>query len=511
MINYFNNLNIIYSFDKEGLFTLSHHIENLNKRMNSKNVQKLFELIISTSQDGLYVCDREGNTLLVNEALLEITNIDKETFYSYNLEELIRLKILPKSCAYKTLQTQKKENMIIDYYHGKKAVLTSTPVFDQEGKIFCVVSNVRDITELNNLHKQLEQSNRLKTEYEEILFDHHRLLQTFDSSLIYKSSEMEDIVSLANKLASTDSPILLLGESGSGKDVLARYIHQKSKRKGKFIKVNCAAIPGDLFESELFGYEKGAFTGANTIKQGLFELANHGTIYLDEIGDMPLKLQVKILNIIEEKKVRRISGKYDFPVNTRIIAATNVDLERMVEEKKFRKDLYFRLNVLPITLPPLRERKSDIPILTFYFLHKLNKKYNENKRIDPNVIDQFLTYDWPGNVRELSNIVERMFHMSDTDLIDETVIPESIREFFRLNLFKQNISLSEQISSSSHWINRVQETNYVLPLKQAISTFEKQYLVNVINKYDTLQETANALQISLSTLMRKKRKYNIAK
>lgn len=485
-------------------------IEYLNKRMNPEKVSKLFELIITTSQDGLYVCDHEGNTLLVNDALLEITNIDKETFFSYNLEELIRIGILPKSCAYKTLQTHQKENMIIDYYHGKKAVLTATPVFDENGDIFCVVSNVRDITELNNLHKKLEQSNRLKTEYEEILFDHNELFSKFASSLIYKSEAMDEIVSLANKLAKNDSPILLLGESGTGKDVLARHIHKTSERKGNFVKVNCAAIPGDLIESELFGYEKGAFTGANTDKQGLFELSHNGTIFLDEIGDMPLKLQVKLLNVIEEKKVRRIGGGKYFPVNTRIIAATNVDLAKMVEQKKFRKDLYFRLNVLPITLPPLRKRKNDIPILTLYFLHKLNKKYKENKQIDPVIIERFLHYDWPGNVRELSNIVERMFHMSDSDVIDETLIPEAIRNYLSLNIYEQASSFNES-SYSPTWTKQKMQSKQVIPLKQALNNFEKEYLRNSLNKYETLEEAADALQISLSTLMRKKRKYKLTK
>lgn len=485
-------------------------IEYLNKRMNPEKVSKLFELIITTSQDGLYVCDHEGNTLLVNDALLEITNIDKETFFSYNLEELIRIGILPKSCAYKTLQTHQKENMIIDYYHGKKAVLTATPVFDENGDIFCVVSNVRDITELNNLHKKLEQSNRLKTEYEEILFDHNELFSKFASSLIYKSEAMDEIVSLANKLAKNDSPILLLGESGAGKDVLARHIHKTSERKGNFLKVNCAAIPGDLIESELFGYEKGAFTGANTDKQGLFELSHNGTIFLDEIGDMPLKLQVKLLNVIEEKKVRRIGGGKYFPVNTRIIAATNVDLAKMVEQKKFRKDLYFRLNVLPITLPPLRKRKNDIPILTLYFLHKLNKKYKENKQIDPVIIERFLHYDWPGNVRELSNIIERMFHMSDSDVIDETLIPEAIRNYLSLNIYEQASSFNES-SYSPTWTKQKMQSKQVIPLKQALNNFEKEYLRNSLNKYETLEEAADALQISLSTLMRKKRKYKLTK
>ena len=175
---------------------------------------------------------------------------------------------------------------------------------------------------------------------------------------------------------------------------------------------------------------------------------------------MPLKLQVKLLNVIEEKKVRRIGGGKYFPVNTRIIAATNVDLAKMVEQKKFRKDLYFRLNVLPITLPPLRKRKNDIPILTLYFLHKLNKKYKENKQIDPVIIERFLHYDWPGNVRELSNIVERMFHMSDSDVINETLIPEAIRNYLSLNIYEQASSFNES-SYSPTWTKQKMQSKQV--------------------------------------------------
>lgn len=342
---------------------------------NASELIKLFDSIINMSEDGLYVCDKEGKTILVNDALIEITKISKEEFYSHRLDELIQKEILPSSCAYQTLRTKRKHNMMIDYYNGKKAILTSTPVFDDNQEIVCVVSNVRDITKLKNLQEQLEESNRKNIAYQELLFVNEHLLN--DVAFIYRSKKMEYIVSLASKFAENDSPILLLGESGVGKDVLAEYIHKKSKRPGKFVRINCGAIPTQLLESELFGYEKGAFTGANATKIGLFELSHKGTIFLDEIGDMPYELQVKLLNVLQNREIRRIGGTKPLNVDMRVIAATNLDLSEMVEKKQFRKDLYYRLNVLSLTIPPLRERPEDITALTIHFLNNLNKKYKE--------------------------------------------------------------------------------------------------------------------------------------
>lgn len=477
--------------------------------LSQENINKLLDSIIKTSQDGLYVCDHDGNALLINDALINVTNISADVFYSHTLHELIKHGILPRSSAYRTLQTRKKEDMIIEYYHGKKAVLTSTPVFDNKGEIFCIISNVRDITELENLHRKLEETNRLKSEYEELLFTNNKLFVNEETSFVHKSVEMEKVISLSAKLAKADSPILILGESGSGKDVLARYIHEKSRRSGKFVKINCAAIPADLIESELFGYDRGAFTGAHTSKKGLFELSHEGTIFLDEIGEMPLELQAKLLSIIEDKKVRRIGGTKSFPIDLRIIAATNVNLAKRVKENRFRTDLYYRLNVLPITIPPLRERKSDIPILTLFFLHQLNKRYYETKKLDPLIIDHFLEYAWPGNIRELNNIVERMYHMSESNHISVEYIPAVIKDNIvqkhpQERFYDANVALTDFASKTFH-----KDIDDVLPLKEVVKYVEKQYIEQVTTRRQTLQESADALQISLSTLMRKRRKYKL--
>ncbi|WP_066300279.1 sigma-54 interaction domain-containing protein [Bacillus sp. FJAT-29937] len=460
---------------------------NLEHSKEYSSMVKLLESTIAMSQDGIYVCDKNGNTLLINDALIEITNISKEQYYSHTLKELVKKNIIPNTCAYQTLKNKRKYNMVIDYFNGKKAIVSSTPVFDENNEIFCVVSNVRDITELKNLQEKLEEANRRNNEYQRLLYQNEQLL--FDSNLVYQSKKMKNLISLAFRIAKNESPILLLGESGVGKDVIAQYIHKMSQRTGDFVRVNCGAIPAHLLESELFGHEKGAFTGAGNTKVGLFELAKGGTIFLDEIGDMPYELQVKILNVLQDKKIRKIGGTKTQHIDMRVIAATNLDLQSMIERNEFRKDLYYRLNVLSITIPPLRERKEDIIALTLYFFNNLEKKYKEKKHIEKNVLEWLLAYHWPGNVRELNNVVERMYHMSETKIITLDHLPQSIQD--------------QCIHHQTHFRSLDQiEPN--LPLKEAVAIFERNYISDAIKTSPTLKECANKLEIGISTLMRKK-------
>ena len=246
--------------------------------------------------------------------------------------------------------------------------------------------------------------------------------------IIGKSKKILELVDIIKQVSKTPATVLLTGESGVGKEVFARAIHNLSDRADKpFIKINCAAIPEDLLESELFGYEKGAFTGAHTQKKGKFELANGGTIFLDEIGDMPLLLQSKLLRVLQEKEIERLGGSKPIKVDVRIIAATNKDLEKMVYEGTFREDLYYRLNVVHIKIPPLRERKEDIPVLVFYFLNKFNKMYNKNLTISKELLDVFINYSWPGNVRQLQNTIERMVILSKSKVLEFKDLPQDIK------------------------------------------------------------------------------------
>ncbi len=247
--------------------------------------------------------------------------------------------------------------------------------------------------------------------------------------IIGKSPAIQKVFQLIKKVAPTESTVLILGESGTGKELVARAIHNQSRRReGPFIPVNCGAIPEELLESELFGYEKGAFTGASRSKPGRFELAQGGTIFLDEIAEMSPKLQVKLLRVLQEKTVERLGSERPITVDIRIIAATNRDLEKEVAEGRFREDLYFRLNVIPIKLPPLRERKEDIPLLAEHFLARFCEREEvPRKRLSEKALKRLMEYHWPGNVRELENLMERLVILTEREVIEEEDLPEHIR------------------------------------------------------------------------------------
>ncbi len=265
--------------------------------------------------------------------------------------------------------------------------------------------------------------------------------------MVTKNPKMAEVFTLARKVAKSSSTVLILGESGTGKEVLAKYIHHLSQRKGPFLAINCAAIPEELLEAELFGYEKGAFTGATKTKPGKFELAHQGTIFLDEIGDLSLKLQAKLLRVIQEKTIERLGGEKPIKVATRIIAATNQDLEKMVQERRFREDLFYRLNVFPIYIPPLRERREDIPDLCEFFLKMVCKREDiPKKKLNPEVLALFLEYDFPGNVRELENMIERLVILSEGEEITLQDLPHPLLDKIQSSKPKKNIIISKKVT-----------------------------------------------------------------
>ncbi len=294
--------------------------------------------------------------------------------------------------------------------------------------------------------------------------------------IVANSIKTLEIVDTIKSVANTPATVLLTGESGVGKEVFAKAIHNLSDRRDKpFVKINCAAIPEDLLESELFGYEKGAFTGANTTKKGKFELADGGTIFLDEIGDMPLLLQSKLLRVLQEKEIERLGGSKTIKVDVRIIAATNKDLEKMVQEGTFREDLYYRLNVIQIHIPPLRERREDIPVLIYYFLDKFNKMYGKNLKISDELVELLTNYDWPGNIRQLQNTLERMVILAKKPVLTKEDLPVDIKKSLK-NFIKKpepakptikeekKVHLPKTIEEieRENIIKALEETNYVV-------------------------------------------------
>jgi len=334
------------------------------------------------------------------------------------------------------------------------------------------------------LSEKMEEERQEWEEERKILTE--ELKKTYSIHGIVGSSEaIKSLIEVVKKVAETDSTVLITGESGTGKSLIAKAIHFLSHRKNSpFVTINCAAIPETLLEAELFGYEKGAFTGAHSSKKGKFELADGGTIFLDEIGDMPLPLQAKILRVLQDKEIEPLGSEKVVRVDVRIIAATNQDLIKLVQEGKFREDLYYRLSVIPIHVPPLRDRKDDIPVLVEHFLDLYNRKYQKNLRISPDAMEVLIEYDWPGNIRELENTVERMVVMNDRT-VKATDLPPHILAFRRRTLGENYVSLPEKIRETEveRIIEALEKTGYVKSRAAKILGYTLRQLDYRIKKY----------------------------
>lgn len=374
--------------------------------------------IIEHSFDGIFITDAKANVIRINHAYEVITGLKKEEVLGKNMADLVRNKLISESGSLQVIKTKQPVTLQQCFRSGKEALVTSSPIFDADGNFIMIVTNVRDLTEIYNLKAVVQEKtaamDRLAMELE-----HLQTTSEDNQEIIAKDETTLAAMLLANRVASMDTTVILLGETGVGKEVMARYIFQHSHRaKNSFIKVNCGAIPENLIESELFGYEGGAFTGANKNgKIGLFELANKGTLFLDEIGELPKDMQVKLLRVLQEQEILRVGGTKPVKIDVRIIAATNRNLEEMVKDGTFREDLYYRLTVFPISIPPLRMRKKDIIPLALSFLEKLNQKYQLKKYFTDLSMQLLHEYDWPGNIRELKNIVERAIIISPSDSI----------------------------------------------------------------------------------------------
>ena len=309
----------------------------------------------------------------------------------------------------------------VDRLFGAKGVS-----FEEDLRLLKIIASL--IAQSVKLHRELERERVAFLEEKENL--NHQLKGKYSvDNIIGQSDGMQEVFEAVHRVAPSRANVLLRGESGTGKELVAKAIHFMSPRaREPFIKFNCASIPEGLLESELFGHEKGAFTGAMTMRKGRFELADKGTIFLDEVGDLPVTLQPKILRVLQEKEFERVGGEKTIKVDVRLIAATSRDLEELVSSGRFREDLYYRLNVVPLYLPPLRERKVDIPVLVDYFLAKYNEENAKSVKITPEVLDSFTGYDWPGNVRELENTIERLVVMSAKKVIALADLPLNIRD-----------------------------------------------------------------------------------
>lgn len=469
-------------------------LESISRELEIvKELNRELDAIINSSYDGLYLTNGQGITLKVNEAFENLTGVDSRELLGRNVEDLVKERgIVSESVSALVLKYKKPLTIMQKTITGRLALTTGTPVFDRKGHIFRVVSNVREITELMLLKQQLEQAQGLSRHYESEL----RALQmqySGSEKFIAISRKMKDLLDTVIRLAQVDSTVLITGESGTGKELIAETIHNHSMRKSQpFIKINCGAISHNLLETELFGYDDGAFTGAKKGgKAGYFELAKGGTLLLDEVSELPYNLQVNLLRVLQSKELIRVGGEKTIPVDVRIIAATNRDILGMVERNEFRQDLYYRLNVVPVEVPPLRERKEEIPLLAAHFVQLYNKKYKLEKELSTRVIDVLMEYDWPGNVRELENIIERLV----------VTIPGNIISREDLPLHLQNNTLEKQPRISVAGI---------MPLREAVEVVEKQILERAYNRYKTTREVARQMEVDPSTVLRKAAKYGLS-
>ena len=450
-----------------------------------------FRRVCEHNYDPIHITDGEGNILFINEAYTRITGIAPEIYLGRNIFDVEREGVLYKgSVSEQVIRTGRQVNNIA-HIHGKDidVLVTGVPIFDEAGQIELVVANTRDISGLKAMEQELQSLTEERKKAEEELA-YLRRRQMGDRRATHESQAMRMVAELIDTVAGTDVTVLITGESGTGKELAANEIYEKSPRAGKpFIKVNCAAIPAELLESELFGYEDGAFTGARKAgKAGLFELANTGVILLDEVGDMPMALQTKLLRVIQQRELRRIGGSNPIKLDIRIIASTNKDLRQAVREGTFREDLYYRLNVVPLHLKPLRERREDIPRLVETFCGEFNKKYGKNTSVAPDGIDLLLGYSWPGNIRELENLVERL------------VVTSLGGTITRAQVYRALAPAGMQLQ---------QEGEERATLKEQVAVFEQEIIRAAVAREGSLRRAAAALGVDHSTLVKKCKRYGM--
>lgn len=439
-----------------------------------------FEEIFRHSFDGIFVADGAGYTLMVNEGCERNYDLRASDMIGKHVSEFEKAGWIRPVVAAQVARTGQRISTTQYTHTGKTILVTGIPLVDAAGKVRKVIINSRDTTELRQLQDALAQTReklrRVDEENEALRLQNLRV-----DNVVLRSEPMRRVAELAARVARVDATVLITGQSGVGKDVIASLIHRRGLRSaGPFIKINCGALPHDLLESELFGYEPGAFTGAQRSgKSGLIELANRGTLFLDEIGDMPLDLQVKLLQVLQDRTIAKVGGTKTRSVDVRIIAATNRDLKQMVEQRTFRDDLYYRLNVVPIPVPPLVDRKDDIAPLVLHFVQEFNERYGFRRVVSEQAMALLLDYRWPGNVRELRNVIERLVVTSESDVID----PQFLDGVLPVDAF------DVEPSSFRHRVER----------------FERRLVEEAMRKAGNTRDAARALGLSQSSVVRKLR------
>lgn len=453
-----------------------------------------FTSILNAIPDGILIADSKGEVLWLNQACETLANVPRSKIIGKTADTLEKRGVFMPSATRMVLDKQGTVSTVQTTVQNRKYITSGYPIKDEQGKIEFIVAHGRDITEAVRTNLQLEETQELLKRYSQeiIQIRQENDLAASEQFFIGKSPVYLSLISIVDKIASTDTTVLITGETGAGKNVIASRIHQLSERSHEpFVEINCGAIPESLIESELFGYKKGAFTGANSGgKAGLIKMADKGTLFLDEIGELPLHLQAKLLQFIQQKRFLPIGGTDYQTANVRIIAATNRDLFEQVQEGLFRSDLFYRLNVLPIRVPSLKERSTDITDLLQFNLQKYNKKYKRECKFSKEVLKSLQAYDWPGNIRELENLVERLVIISAHHEIRLEDLPFQVqpkeKSSFSLNKYEKGQSLTD-----------------------ILHTIEQEIIEEAYSEFETTRKTAEELGITQSLLMRRVRKYGI--
>lgn len=452
------------------------------------------ETVLDSIDDMVAIINRDTIIENVNDAFMKYTGLDGKAHIGRSIYELEDIQFLEEPLTPKVIETKQILSKNVKYESGSILTLTGIPIFNKDGEVKKVIITGRDITKLINLEETLKKVKNQKNKYLTKLKELEEYLGT--NEVIYSSDKMKQVLNIVWKASKTDSSIFIWGESGVGKEVMARMIHKVSYRKDKpFIAINCAAIPNELLESEFFGYEEGAFTGAKKQgKKGLFEEADGGTIFLDEIGELPLKMQSKLLRVLQENGLKRVGGNKFIPINVRYISATNLTSDQLMDNKRFRQDLYFRLGVIPVKILPLRKRKEDIFPLVNHFLKHFNNKYDLNVTISKNVMKELYRHEWPGNIRELKNVIERLVVLAESHVINIEEY-EIVRGFDVHNEDKEN---DEEVLKDK-----------LMPLKEAYKILEETMIKRAMKEEPNVVEAAKVLGIAPSTIYRKIKKGEI--
>lgn len=449
-------------------------------------LSKYFERVLDSLSDGVFITDPAGTTLKINRMYEQLTGLRQEQVQGKNVRTLVGEGVFDRVLNPEIVKTGKPATHVQHLRDGKKLILSGFPVFDENGQLCLVVTFVRDITMLTQLNAQLAEQQQLINQInDQLAYMAHE--QWRGETPVYASPAMREAVALLKRLAVTDATVLILGETGVGKDVFARLTHDHSARRDKImLKVDCGGISESLTESEMFGYVGGAFTGASSKgKAGYFEIADGSTVFLDELGELPLSMQTRLLRVLQDGEILRVGSTAPRKVDVRVIAATNRNLAESVENGSFRRDLYYRLNVATVHIPPLRERTEDIKPLAEHFLRQFTTKYRKSMAFMDITLDMLTDYAWPGNVRELQNLVHSLVITRNTALLSPRDLPQHISGT------PYNDEYSEEVLSG------------LRPLKEIMAEIERGFLLRAIEKHGSVQKVADIFQVNRSTIFRK--------